>query len=202
MALQYEVGRYWGKIIDQKLGESSGGHPQWEIRFLVLGKVNPANPDGDLIACPELERTFYRIINENTIEFVLKDCETLDWPLTQPSKQIPTDSPDCIDIRGKELAFYCKVGQNQQGVSREEWSLAMAGGPATKPLEQPKQSALDRMFGAAVRAKKGTTAVPAKTRGVAKQEAPQRATPKPPPSQMTVDDVNSELDADGRGEEF
>jgi len=69
--LEYEPGRYWGKVLSQAMGTTKNGNAQFILHFEVLGKVDPSNPGSDLLPCPRNERRIYMVITEKTGKFVL-----------------------------------------------------------------------------------------------------------------------------------
>ena len=52
-----ENSSYIGRIVRHSFGESKNGNPQLGITFELLGRVNPMDPDGELLACEGVERT-------------------------------------------------------------------------------------------------------------------------------------------------
>lgn len=161
-ALHYEPGRYWGKVTNQKLTQSSTGNSQIVITFHIVGKVNPNDPDGDLLPCPnEYERSIFRTITEKTIQWVEQDLERLGFE-GESFGQIDLEHPNCCDLRGKELAFSCThEADNREefaGVLRERWSIATDGtGPQLKPLDSKAIRKLDAMFGKSLKGLKKRT---------------------------------------------
>lgn len=167
-ALYYEPGRYWGKVTNQQLGVSGSGNAQIVITFRVLGKVNPADPDGDLLPClNEYERSVFRTITDKTIEWVQQDLEKLGFD-GDSFGQIDLQHSHCCDLRGTELAFSCTHEADNRaeyaGVLRERWSIASdSGAPQVKPLDSKALRQLDAMFGKSLKAikKNGKKAEPA-----------------------------------------
>jgi hypothetical protein len=144
----YSVGRYWGKITQQALGESKEKKtPFFAIRFIVTGKVDPADPQGDLIACEQYERTLNMYLTEGTIEFVTRDLEKLGFQ-GDSFKYLDPSTPGFHDFTGVEGAFYCSH-EEYEGKAREKWSLAKEGGTKleVEPLESKQVRALDNLFG-------------------------------------------------------
>lgn len=198
----YQPGRYWGKVTRQHLGETSTGNPQIILSFEVKGMVNPADPEGDLLGVnANYERSVYRVITENTIDYVKADLDILGWYGVRWS-QFDEGSSECVDIRGKEIAFIC-THENKQTKDettgkwvntaevREVWSIAQANtGPLVKPLEPAKAKALDAMFGRVLKGRKAPNGDKATS-----QPAPPAPTPSAPKPirDMTPDDVNAEL---------
>lgn len=150
MTTFYQPGRYWGKITEQAIGKTSNGNPQIVLRFLVLGRINPANPEGDLLPVEsQMERTFYRVITEKTIDFVMQDLETLGFSGTSFS-QLDPNHESSQDLTGKELEWSCSH-ESYQDDMKERWHLARSG-VVVQPLESKELRKLDAMFGKQLKA--------------------------------------------------
>lgn len=180
----YDADRYLVRITNQALGSTSKGNIQLVVSFLVLGKPDPANPENYFPAKQQLERRFYRVINENTIEFVLEDLRALGFS-GDSFAQLDPSSPNHFSFKDLELEMYCGHGRDDKGEVREEWSIARGGGPLVKeaaPGEKVRQ--LDYAFGARLRSLREKT-------------APMASAPRPPKQQpvaagnleITDDDV-------------
>lgn len=147
----YEVGRYYGRVTRQAMGETSNGNAQFVLSFLILGKVNLADPGGDLLTCPQGERSVFRTITDKTIDYVIEDLKALGY--TKPSfKYLDPGTPGFEDFTGKELEFFCdhKLDNrdDHQGELREQWGIARASsGPKVNPLDAKKARGLDALFG-------------------------------------------------------
>lgn len=180
-APHYQPGRYWGKITDHAISATkTNGYPQIVIRFAVIGAVNPADPEGELINVgASQERTMYRVITDKTKPYVEEDMARLG--LQGSPRQLDLNEDCAVDLRGKELAFFCKHEPNQDNSGlREVWSLAME----RKPLERldPKGlRALDAMFG--------------------KAKPPKTEAEKPPRKEVGPGVSNSQRAAAAKGEE-
>ena len=171
----YKPGRYWGRITNQQLGESSTKNPQVVITFQVLGMVNLEDPDGALLPCGEhYDRSVFRSVTDKTVEWVVQDMEKLGFSGDSFAK-IDLNSPGCCDLRGTEAAFTCQHEPHYQtGVPHERWSVAGDGaGLEVKPLDSKALRQLDAMFGKYL--KKGT-----------KPAAPVKAAETPPVKRQTV----------------
>lgn len=192
MAIAFEQGRYWGKITHQRLGETSKGNPQLILSFQVVGKIDPSDPEGALQRCPEYERSIFRTITDKTLDYVIQDMDALGW-FGNKWSQFDEGDRECVDIRGKELAFSCKHEPKQvldeatgkyvnTSEMRETWSIAQTGsGPPVKPLDKGAMSKLDAMFGKALKGRKPANGE--------KQQQPERK----PVGELTKEEVNAEL---------
>lgn len=146
----FEPGRYWGRLKQQALGKTSNGNPQIILTFDIVGKINLSDPDGDLLSCPQYERTVFRVITQKTIDWVLQDLEALGFQGTSFGEIDPTQ-PRFQDLTGKELALYCDH-ETYEGKTREKWGIySEGGGLQVKPLEAQDVRKLDAMFGKALK---------------------------------------------------
>jgi hypothetical protein len=176
----YTPGTYWGRITHQVLGKASTGNPQLLVSFLVLGRVNQADPDGDLLSCGEsYERTMYQTLTEKTIEFVTRDLERLGWAGSSWG-DFDERNTGCVSIVGSEHAFYCSHKPNQDNtILRENWSVAREStAPNAEPLTDSEYRSLDAMFGKEL--KKRGHASAKKEATAEKTPAPQRRATAPP----------------------
>lgn len=145
----YEIGRYWGRIVNQQLGRTSNNNPQIVITFLIIGRVDAADPDEGLIECPQYERSVFRVITEKTIDYVREDLTTLEFD--GEWEELALTHPNCVDLRGKELAFFCQHGsfklKDGSTITTEQWSIARAGTLAVTPLDEQGCRELNALFG-------------------------------------------------------
>lgn len=158
----YEKGRYLGRITAQALGQANTGNPQFVLRFVVLGRVNPADPQGDLFPCESYERTMYRVITENTIKYLTEDLETLGFQ-GESFRDLDPSSANCHNFVGQEHEFYCSHQAAQDGNGmREQWGVAKATTALeVKPLEAKQMRDLDNLFGKALKGIKKPAGKPA-----------------------------------------
>src|SRR5687767_6212708 len=75
MVTTFEPGQYIGKVTRWAMirAKSEAKTPQFALTFLPLGRIDPQNAEGELLACPEVERTIFRPITENTADWLLRD---------------------------------------------------------------------------------------------------------------------------------
>lgn len=143
----YAVGRYACKVVDQALGESGTGKPQFALRFQVLGLVDPADPGKYIPASAQYERTYYRTITEKTIGYFADDLKALGF-MGESFKDLDPNTEGFHDFRGLDVDMWCAHENDQQGNPREKWSVArVAGSLEMKPLERKKMRELDDLFG-------------------------------------------------------
>ena len=141
----YAPGRYWGRITHQKVGETKKGDAQLILQFLVRGRINPADPEGELLpVAGELERTIFRTINDNTIDWIVQDLDTLGW-YGQHWRDFDEGSSAFVSIVGSEHVFRCDH-DTYEGTTREKWSVA-GDGLVVKPLDDSQAKQLEALFG-------------------------------------------------------
>lgn len=174
MGIYYPEGLFIGKIVNHVLGETKTGKPQLIITFIVIGKRDPANPDGPLITVYEqFDRTIYRVITNKTIDFVLQDLAQLGFQGDSFS-ELDCNSQVHQDFRGQECNVYCKH-DNYNGRDNEKWSFAH--GDIVKPLPATSVLKLDALFGKQLKARDKTVKVVVQqtttTTPVAAQSVPQ-----------------------------
>jgi len=144
MTAQYQPGEYWGEVVDHGLTESKTKKtPQVFVRFLVLGKVSAANPDQYDATDTQYERTAYRAITENTVEYVVDDMKRLGFAGVI-FDEFRADGPGSFDIRGQQFKFFCKH-EMYEGAAREQWSIARERN--TTPVADDALKRLQATFG-------------------------------------------------------
>lgn len=155
MALMYEHGAtYWGKVTSNKMGKAKTGTPQFILQFEIVGKMDPTNPEGDLLYCPVAERTVFRAITDKTIKWVLQDLEKLGFT-GDSFRLLDMDEPGGFNFIGTELAFYCEHKAGQDGKLHEQWGISSGKKPMeVTPMDAKEIRALDNLFG---RSLKGLT---------------------------------------------
>ena len=158
----YAVGRYVCKVVEQGLGESSTGNPQFVLRFIVLKRVDPADPSRMIPVPAQYKRTYYRSITEKTIQYFTRDLNALGFQ-SGTFKELDPNTEGFHDFTGQEVDMLCAHKRGLNGQLREEWSVARAGSSLkVKPLEKKKVRELDNLFGKHLKELKAATdAVPA-----------------------------------------
>lgn len=178
----YEIGNYIGEVTAQALGKASTGTPQFVLRFRVLGKPDPSDP-GSFTPVQEYERTIYRAITPNTIDYVVQDLEKLGYErggfgALDPSHQ------DHQSFVGMQIDVYCKHENNAKGDLGEKWQLSRgASGLKVDPIDSKGVRELDALFGKSLKAK-----LP-KTSSVAKPQPVMAGGPPPFSEEVTDEDV-------------
>lgn len=174
----YPVGKYACQVTGQALGQASTGNPQFVLRFKVLGKVDPANPDNFIPAEQQYERTHYRSITEKTIDFFVEDLKTLGFQGAS-FKELDPNQPVHHTFVGMDVDMWCSHNKAQDGSDREQWGIARVGGSDFKvdPLDPKKVRELDNLFGKNLRALSGDK--PPSTPRQQAAAAPKNGTPEP-----------------------
>lgn len=149
MAAHYAEGRYFVKVLAQAMGKSKNkGTPEFSLRFMVLGMVDPENPDGDLIGCSKFERTMYMYITDKTAERLCEDLQRIGFE-KDSFKFLNPDQIGFHDFKDSEFEAFCKH-ELYEGKAQEKWSIAFAGARplvAAQPLDDKGIRELDNLFG-------------------------------------------------------
>lgn len=164
MGMQYEPGRYHGRITNQGFSKTKKGGDQFFLVFDIIGKINPSDPEGDLLACNPGERTaYFTLTTDKNAEFFVKDMKRLGCPMTSFGMLDPSQ-PNCHSFTNVEAEFTCEEN-NWEGKQNERWQLSRESfAPVAVPLDAKEARRLDALFGSAL---KGSAPQPAK-RSVAK----------------------------------
>lgn len=146
MSTKFLQGEYVATITTWGLGESRHKKtPEFTIRFRPIGKVNPNDPEGDLIQCPDDERSLYRYITQKTIDFFREDLEYLGYD-KESFKYLNPDVSGAHDFSGKQINVRCDY-EEFEGKTREKWKLVRGGVQELVPLEDKKVRELDALYG-------------------------------------------------------
>ena len=191
----YQIGRYFGRVTHQKVGETKKGDAQLILQFVVIGKVNPTDVDGTtmLPVEAEFERTTFRTINDNTIDWIMQDLDTLGW-YGQHWRDFDEGSSAFVSIVGSEHVFRCDH-DTYEGTTREKWSVA-GDGMVVKPLDDNKAKQLEALFGRHLQVRKkpiaDTTVAP----------KPTPVVPTKPITEMTPNEILAEVGPPEERQEF
>jgi hypothetical protein len=146
----FDIATYFVRVTGQALGKSKNkGTTQFVLQFTVLGKVNPADPEGDLLECPQGERSIYMYITAKTADFVAKNLQDLGYDRTSWADLNP-DNPGHFDFTGVQFAASC-THEEYEGELKERWGLARTGMFDNTPLEAKEVRQLDALFGKALK---------------------------------------------------
>jgi hypothetical protein len=190
----YAPGRYWGRITHQKVGETKKGDAQLILQFLVRGRINPADPEGELLpVAGELERTIFRTINDNTIDWIVQDFDTLGW-YGQHWRDFDEGSSAFVSIVGSEHVFRCDH-DTYEGTTREKWSVA-GDGLVVKPLDDSQAKQLEALFGRHLQVRKK----PVANTPVTPKPAP--VVPVKPVGELTPNEILAEAGPPEKQQEF
>ena len=151
MATTFNPGVYQARITTWGLGESKiKNTPTFILRFDVLGKINPNDPTGPLMACPNYERTIYKAITKNTVEFLSEDLKQLGYD--KPSfRYLDPQADNAHDFSGQEITVRCDHDE-YKGKLKEQWNLHRnTGSKEIEPLDNKRIRELDALFGKSLR---------------------------------------------------
>lgn len=163
MGQQFEPGQYRARVTRWTLIKAKTGTPQFALSFMPLGKINVHNPDGDLLPCPEVERTIFRPITDKTADWVLQDLEQLFGYADKRFSPLDPESPDAFDFGSKEftavLTFEDRMNPDTGEITKanaEKWKFVAGQGQLSgDPLSATEIRQLDTLFGAAKPKKNG-----------------------------------------------
>lgn len=162
MSLTYNDGsRYSGKIVKWGISESKNKTPQAFFMVMIEKEVDAK---GETYDCPQYERTVYRALTENTIDWVVDELAKLGFTGTS-FNQLRPDDPNAHDFAGTEVKLRCKH-ETFEGKTREKFEFDF-GSKAPEQLDKSGVSKLDQLFGS-------------KLKMAASTNKPRPATPKPP----------------------
>ena len=144
----FQPGIYQAEVIDQQLGKSSGGHPQFVLTFLPKGKVAT---ETELQSVEPWERTAYMVLTAKTVKYVLADLAEIGFDGDSFAKLDPLSGGDYHNFAGQVIAVDCEHS-TYEGVTRERWSIHRErGGVEIEQLPPGDIRRLDRKFGKALK---------------------------------------------------
>jgi hypothetical protein len=149
MVTAFEPGQYVGKVTHWALVKAKNENktPQFAITFLPMGRISPQNPDGDLLPCPEVERTLFRPITEKTAGWLLRDLKQFFEYPHESFVPLDPDGSDPFDFRDKEFPAVLSY-EDYEGKTRERWNFA-GGLNFGDPMSQAEVRKLDALYGVA-----------------------------------------------------
>lgn len=159
----YLPGKYLCRMTQQGFDTTRNGKPQFVLSFTVF-----ANENGEPV--PQKNRAYYKVLTEATMEYFVKDMQSLGVDATS-LRMLDPNTPGHIDLVGREVLMFVKHGRDQNGDEKEEWSPAFARREFTPPPAN-ELSKLDMLFGRAMKSAGVTPKPPA-----ANPPAPQRPVP-------------------------
>jgi hypothetical protein len=149
MPTTFEPGQYIGKVLRWAMVKAKNEKqtPQFAVTFVPLGRVNPQNLDGDLLPCPDLERTIFRSITGKTAQWLLRDVKELfEYPHGSFGPLDP-ESDGAFDFHDKEFPAVLTF-EEYDGKTREKWNFATSLNVG-EPLTASEIKKLDVLYGIA-----------------------------------------------------
>lgn len=150
MSAYYEPGNYLCEITDHRLGTTQTGKPQWVLTFIVQAFLLNGNEE----AVSQSERRIYRVITDNTFQYLKDDVEHL-MTLGEISgdvtgfEALDLGNPGALDFRGVKFEAYCKH-EEYQGDIKERWQIS-SGKREVEPLDNSELRKLNNLFGKELR---------------------------------------------------
>ena len=144
----YREGLHRVRVIGQELGENNNGNTTFVLKILILAEYAQGELQ-DFAHHDQKERSFRRVITDNTINYFIDDLKALGANITS-FKQLDPAVGGFHDFKGMELDMWC--GRNDyKGDTYEQWQLPLGDSAPMKKVDPAKLRALDNQFGAALR---------------------------------------------------
>ena len=142
MSVYFPPGNYRAVVTSQALGETKKtGNPQFVLSFQVLEPLNHPAPGMN-----QYERSIFRVITDNTVEYLFQDLERLGF-YGQSFSQLDPETDGFHSFIGQEIEVFCKH-EEYEGNAVERWSLSRGGGLEIKSLPAKSRRELDNKYGA------------------------------------------------------
>lgn len=148
----FDEGRYLARVTAQQFAKSKNGNPMFTLSFMLLGKVDPADPAGPLLPCNNYERRIFLTFTENTIERAVRDLGAIGFTGTS-FRQLDPMVDGGQSFIDQEIEVFCQHKADDRpeklGELQEKWGIAFVGGAAPKldPADDKQIRQLDAMFG-------------------------------------------------------
>lgn len=186
MRIVFQPGKYLGRVTGQGLGESKDKRtPFFGLSVDILGKINPMDPQGDLLPCPGGQRTVRLWLTDQTADRSIADLQRLGFTGSS-FRQLDPASPGGWSIIGADIELYCSQEPDSRspGEMQEKWGIAREGGLKLEPIDQSGVKKLDALFGKQLKAlsKSAPARAPA-------ERAAQEQTVPPEPGGPADDDI-------------
>ena len=184
----YAPGRYVCRVEKHDIGTTSKGNVQLVVQFRVIGRPNPDDPEQYYHEKTQLERRYYRVLNENTIEWATEDLKALGFR-GDSFEQLSPNHPQAWSFEGVELDMFCNHESDQKGELREVWFIARTGGSLVQEAaDVSKIRELDYVFKKQLQSLKGGDEPPAKAAAPARSGKGKPAAAAAKPAAATVID--------------
>lgn len=153
--MSLQEGIYKGHLQKVTLGETKTGKPQIVYEFITDGILDSS---GEFLDCANVNRTIFRVLTENTIDFATAELRQLGYDRDN-FDDIDPESPNAFDFDGIEVTVEMKL-EEYEGRQRERWQFTRKG--QGKKLEQSGVSKLNAMFGSKLKSSRpdGATRAP------------------------------------------
>lgn len=125
----YEEGVYGVKITGQKLGQSSGGTPQFVLSFEPCWRENPNAPEGQegqWVQVESSEERAYFYLSEAAAQYSIPKLRRLGFVLPEPRVELlDEDTPGFLSRIGESVRLQCKH-REYNGEWKTDWDVAKA----------------------------------------------------------------------------
>ncbi len=148
-----DPGKYKARIKKWGLAESNTKKtPQLFFTCDVVGFYQKGSGEEKCHDMNSAERTVFRPITENTIDYVIQDVRKLGWTGAELAELNP-DHPNAHDFSNQPIDLICEH-ETYQGKQTERWSFAFSGGGelTLSMLDKKGIGALQAHFGGKLKA--------------------------------------------------
>lgn len=164
----FEPGRYRARVTRWGLTKAKTGTPQFALTFLPIGKINPHNPDSELLPCAEVERTIFRSITDKSAQWLLQDLEQHFGYTDKRFSPLDPEHAEAFDLSQKEFTAVL-VHEDYRNADTgevikpnvERWNFPLGAGLNSDPMNPTEIRQLDTLFGSAKPKKNGRKRQPA-----------------------------------------
>lgn len=165
--MSMQEGIYKAHLQKVSLGETKTGKPQIVYEFITESILDSS---GEFLDCPNVTRTLFRVLTENTIDFAVEELRRLGYD-REGFDDIDPESPNAFDFEGIEITVEMKL-EEYEDRDRERWQFTSKR--VGKKLEQLGVSKLNAMFGNKLKASRtdnGTRAPAARVASTRQRQA-------------------------------
>lgn len=140
----YPEGEYQARITAWGFSNTRNGNQQFFLCFLLLKRLDPADPDAT-VPCVSRERTAFRsLLSEQAAGWLLSDLRSIGFTGTTFSA-LDATSDDAVDLSGRIIKVRCRH-REYQGELRESWEIVRSASANLDRLRLDQVRELDSRF--------------------------------------------------------
>lgn len=159
--MEFSEGRYVATIENHSIGQAKTGNYQLIINIKIEGKIDPNNPEGDLLAVTQKQRTMYLTITDNTKERRMQELLSIGYTGTSWAQFDKNASGDQFaSLIGKSIEVVCSANVHN-GKESERWEFPSTGGGTNEGINTTEARKLDTLLGDVWKSKKPGGVLPA-----------------------------------------